>query len=174
MFQEIVPSVPLPEAERQSYARITMERFGNPFIRHELISIALNSVAKWKVRVLPTVKDHVAKYGVVPAGLAFSLAALLWFYRGRMENGLYVGRREAGAFPIRDDAATIGKLAAAWQDDDAAQVAGRVLVDVALWGEDLSQIPGLAGQVTADLRRIAEGGMRAALQRLVVTPGDLA
>jgi tagaturonate reductase len=169
MFQEIVPFVPLPEAERQAYAATTMERFGNPFIRHELISIALNSVAKWKVRVLPTLKDHAAEYSRVPAGLAFSLAALLWFYRGRLEDGVYTGQREAGAYPIRDDSATIATLAAAWRDDDTARVADRVLADVALWGEDLTALPGLAQQVTADLLRITERGMKAALQQAVIT-----
>jgi len=160
MFQEIVPFVPLPEAERQSYARTTMERFGNPFIRHELISIALNSVAKWKVRVLPTVKDHVAAHGRAPAGLAFSLAALLWFYRGRLEGGSYTGQREAGAYPIRDDAETIATLAAAWHDGDPE----RVLADAGLWGEDLTGLPDLRQLVGRDLQAIANYGMKAALQ----------
>jgi tagaturonate reductase len=168
MFHEIVPFVSLPEAERHEYAATTMERFGNPFIRHELISIALNSVSKWKVRVLPMVKDHAAEYGRVPAGLAFSLAALLWFYRGRLDDGVYIGEREAGSYPIRDDAAMIATLAAAWSDDDAERVADRVLADVALWGEDLTALPGLVRQVTADLLRIADRGMRAALQQAVV------
>ena len=50
-------------AERKAYAETIMERFANPHIRHELISIALNSVSKWQVRVLPTVKDYAAKHG---------------------------------------------------------------------------------------------------------------
>ena len=167
MFREIVPFVPLPEAERQSYAATTMERFGNPFIRHELISIALNSVAKWKVRVLPTVKDYAARHGAVPAGLAFSLAALLWFYRGRMVNGTYTGQRDSGPYPIRDDAAAIAKMASAWQDRDPARASGQLLGDAALWGENLAELPGLAGRVAEDLLAIAAGGMKAALRRTV-------
>lgn len=167
MFQEIVPFVPLPPAERQAYAETTLERFGNRFIRHELISIALNSVSKWKVRVLPTVKDHAATNGAVPAGLAFSLAALLWFYRGRMVDGVYTGMREAGAYPIRDDAAVIAKLASAWEGDDGALAASTLLGDASLWGEDLTALPGLANQVSAALRAIAAHGMKVALQRAV-------
>ena len=87
MFEEIVPFVPLPEAERKAYAETIMERFANPHIRHELISIALNSVSKWQVRVLPTVKDYAAKHGKAPAGLSFSLAALLNFYHGKFVGG---------------------------------------------------------------------------------------
>jgi len=163
MFKEIVPFVPLPEAERQAYAATIMERFGNPFIRHELMSIALNSVSKWKVRVLPTVKDYVAKHGTAPAGLAFSLAALLWFYKGRMVDGAYTGTREAGPYPIRDDAPVIAKMAAAWEGGDPARAAGQLLGDAALWGEDISVLPGLADLVKADLAAIAAKGMKAAL-----------
>lgn len=65
MFDEIVPFVPpLPDAERSAYAETIMERFANPYIRHELISIALNSVSKWQVRVLPAVKGFMSlKHG---------------------------------------------------------------------------------------------------------------
>ena len=70
MFDEIVPFVPLPDAERLAYAQTIMERFANPSIRHELISIALNSVSKWSVRVLPTVKDYAVRHGMAPVGLS--------------------------------------------------------------------------------------------------------
>ena len=105
LFDEIVPQVPLPEAERRAYAATILERFANPFIRHELLSIALNSVSKWVVRVLPTVEDWVKDGKPAPDGLAFSLAALLWFYRGQREASGAVGRRDRGPYPIRDDAA---------------------------------------------------------------------
>ena len=61
LFDEIVPEVRLPDAERRAYAELVLERFGNPFIRHELIAITLNSVSKWRVRILPTVKDALAR-----------------------------------------------------------------------------------------------------------------
>jgi tagaturonate reductase len=163
MFDEIVPFVPLPEAERQAYAATIVERFGNPFIRHELISIALNSVSKWKVRVLPTLKDYVAARGTVPPGLAFSLAALLWFYRGRDVDGAYTGSRAAGPYPIHDDAAVIARMTAAWAGGDPAKAAAALLGDASLWGQDLTVLPGLLAMVSTDLAAIAAGGMKAAL-----------
>ncbi|CAH2599374.1 Altronate oxidoreductase [Rhodovastum atsumiense] len=169
MFQEIVPFVPLPEPERQSYAATIVERFGNPFIRHELISIALNSVSKWKVRVLPTVKDFAAQRGAAPAGLSFSLAALLWFYRGQVVDGAYTGTRAAGPYPIRDDAAVIAKMASAWEGDDPSQAAALLLGDASLWGEDLTTLPGFSGRVMEGLLAIASKGMKAALQQVVAT-----
>jgi tagaturonate reductase len=99
----------------------------------------------------------------VPPGLAFSLAALLWFYRGRTVAGVYTGTREAGPYPIHDDAAVIARMEAAWAAGDPAHAAAALLGDAALWGEDLAALPGLAGLVTADLSAIAAKGMPAAL-----------
>ncbi|MDQ7989480.1 MAG: tagaturonate reductase [Candidatus Dactylopiibacterium sp.] len=172
MFEEIVPFVPLPDAERRAYADTIMERFANPSIRHELISIALNSASKWKVRVLPTVKDFVAQHGKAPAGLAFSLAALLNFYHGEKDaSGEYVGKRAAGAYPIRDNAEVIDALSAAWAGYQAGEAlaprVARMLADVSLWGEDLNAVGDLAAQVTAALTAIKARGVKAAM-------GDLA
>ena len=173
MFAEIVPFVPLPEAERQSYANTIMERFGNPFIRHELISIALNSVSKWQVRVLPTVKDYIAANGKAPAGLAFSLAALLHFYRGQSNGaGAYFGSRNGQDYPIKDDALALEILDAAWKTFDPAQtqaLVASVLADARLWGEDLTALADLAAQVARHLGNIEQRGVSKAISELFLT-----
>jgi tagaturonate reductase len=168
MFDEIVPFVPLPDAERKAYAKTIMERFANPHIRHELISIALNSVSKWQVRVLPTVKDYAAKHGSAPAGLAFSLAALLNFYRGTfIANGDYVGQRQGQVYPIRDSANILAIMNAAWEGaTEMTRVASTLLGDTRLWGEDLTQVPGLAARTAAALERINVVGVKAAMSEL--------
>jgi tagaturonate reductase len=168
MFDEIVPFVPLPDAERKAYAATIMERFANPHIRHELISIALNSVSKWQVRVLPTVKDYAARHGKAPAGLSFSLAALLHFYHGTFTaNGDYEGRRAQGAYPIKDNADILAIMNAAWSGAaDPAQVAATLLADARLWGEDLTKVPGLAEQTAAALARIEAAGVKTAMSEL--------
>jgi tagaturonate reductase len=170
MFEEIVPFVPLPEAERRQYAATIMERFGNPYIRHELISIALNSVSKWQVRVLPSLKDRVARYGEAPAGLSFSLAALLRFYRGVMVNGEYTGARDAGPYPIRDNAEVIAAMNAAWSAHagDPQALVAKVLADTRLWGEDLTRIPGLALLTANHLAAIEAKGVKAAMAELIL------
>ncbi len=170
MFDEIVPFVPLPDAERRAYAETIMERFANPSIVHELISIALNSVSKWQVRVLPTVKDYAAAHGRAPAGLAFSLAALLNFYRGSfVAPGDYQGQRDAGAYPIRDNADVLAIIDAAWQGAaDAGALVATLLADARLWGEDLTQVAGLAEQTAAALTRIQAVGVKAAMSELVL------
>jgi tagaturonate reductase len=168
MFEEIVPFVPLPEAERRAYAETIMERFANPSIRHELISIALNSVSKWQVRVLPTVKDYVASHGKAPAGLSFSLAALLNFYHGRfVGNGDYEGLRDDHAYPIRDNADLLAIIDAAWKDaGDLGALVNTLLADARLWGEDLTKIADLAVQTAAALTRIKTIGVKAAMAEL--------
>lgn len=168
MFEEIVPFVPLPDAERKAYAETIMERFANPHIRHELISIALNSVSKWQVRVLPTIKDYAAKHGQAPAGLAFSLAALLHFYHGKFaDNGDYLGQRQEQTYLIKDNADILAIMNAAWTGaSDMSQVTSTLLTDKRLWGEDLTQVPGLAQQTAVGLTRINAVGVKAAMSEL--------
>jgi len=168
MFEEIVPFVPLPEAERKAYAQTIVERFANPHIRHELISIALNSVSKWQVRVLPTIKDYAAKHGKAPAGLSFSLAALLNFYNGQFAaNGDYLGLRQGQSYPIKDNADILAIMNAAWNGaTDMAKVAATLLADTRLWGEDLTQVPGLAQQTASALIRINEIDIKSAMSAL--------
>lgn len=166
VFDEIIPFVPLPDAERRKYAASVLERFANPYIRHELLSIALNSVSKWKVRVLPSVLDYAKEHGRAPAGLAFSLAALLWFYRGQFDAaGAFIGQRENGAYPIRDDRTVLEIFDAAWRDP--VNAAPTLLADRRLWDRDLATIPALAPQVAAALERIAAVGMLAALAAML-------
>ena len=83
LFEEIFPTVDLPDDEKRAYAESVLERFANPFAHHKLLSIALNSVSKWKVRVLPTVLDYKRMFGRLPPSLWGSLDSLIRFYRER-------------------------------------------------------------------------------------------
>ena len=164
---DIAPYVPLPDHERRAYAQTVIERFANPFLRHELISIALNSVSKWRVRILPTVKDAAAAGRGAPPNLAFSLAALFRFYRGRAAGGAFVGAREGGGdYPLRDDPGALAVFAAIWAEagPDAADAASRLMRETRLWGEDLSTIAGLEPETRAAAAAIEKLGVRGALE----------
>ncbi|MDE7297436.1 MAG: tagaturonate reductase [Lachnospiraceae bacterium] len=80
---EIKPTIDLPKDQMDAFATSVIERFMNPFIRHELMSIALNSTTKFKTRLLPTYNDYRAKFGASPKHILFSLASRLVFYRGK-------------------------------------------------------------------------------------------
>ena len=81
VFDEIIPTLDLPKDELESYAASVIERFSNPYIKHYLSSIALNSVSKFKVRVLPSILEYIKRYGKTPHTLVFSLAKLIEFYK---------------------------------------------------------------------------------------------
>ncbi len=81
VFDEIIPTLDLPKEELESYATSVIERFSTPYIKHYLSSIALNSVSKFKVRVLPSILEYIKRFGKTPKTLVFSLAKLIEFYK---------------------------------------------------------------------------------------------
>ena len=86
VFDEIVPTLDLPEEELESYANSVLDRFSNPYIKHYLSSIALNSVSKFKVRVLPSILEYRKRFGKNPPTLVKAFKALMDFYKTDMTN----------------------------------------------------------------------------------------
>ena len=81
LFDEIIPTLDLPKEELVDYAENVLIRFSNPYIKHYLSSIALNSVSKYKVRVLPSVLEYKKRFGSYPKHLVFALKKLIEFYK---------------------------------------------------------------------------------------------
>lgn len=115
VYDEIIPTLDLPREELIDYADNVITRFSNPYIRHMLISIALNSVSKFKVRVLPSILEYIKRYNKMPETLLFSFAKLIDFYMTDMTN---------------DDADVTAFMKSA--------TVGEILANEKLWGEDLS------------------------------------
>ncbi|MDF7825915.1 tagaturonate reductase [Pontiellaceae bacterium B12227] len=151
VFNELAPALPMDQEEVKTFATAVMERFQNPYIRHELLSISLNSVAKWTVRVLPAVKSYMDQFGEVPPLLSFSLAALIAFYKGDLRTG----------YTPNDDPAVLDAFNAAWADGD---VVVDVLKKTEWWGEDLTLLPGFELDVSKALGQIMLLGARAAVK----------
>ena len=86
VFEEIIPTLDLPRDELERYANDVLVRFSNPYIKHYLSSIALNSVSKFKVRVLPSILEYKRRFGTYPKTLIFALKKLLEFYKTDMTN----------------------------------------------------------------------------------------
>ena len=86
VFEEIIPTLDLPRDELEDYANNVLIRFSNPYIKHYLSSIALNSVSKFKVRVLPSILEYNKRFGKLPETLTFAFAKLIDFYRTDMTN----------------------------------------------------------------------------------------
>jgi len=86
VYDEIIPTLDLPREELIDYADNVITRFSNPYIKHYLSSIALNSVSKFKVRVLPSILEYIKRYDKMPQTLIFAFAKLIDFYRTDMTN----------------------------------------------------------------------------------------
>lgn len=167
VYKEILPTVPMNPKDVRSFADAVFERFENPFVHHELLAISLNSIAKWKVRVLPSLKDSLAATGKLPRWLSYSMAALLAFYRSKDKgDDCLIGHRGSNIYPIRDDADRLAFIASHAALPDAGYVAA-VLQQADWWGEDLTAIPGFSQAVTAHLARIGAIGVRAHIREMV-------
>jgi tagaturonate reductase len=171
VFDEIVPTVPLNERERTDYAHAVLERFQNPFVRHELLSISLNSVSKWKVRVLPSLLDFAQARGALPPRLCFSLAALIHFYRGERKSATELtGRREGQTYAIRDEAAVLDVFQRVWGEFDQHRnprtLTAAVLGHAPFWDRDLNNVSNLAEIVAESLGAILQSGVRPAVAKL--------
>jgi len=187
LFEEVLPVVPLPDDEKRDFAKAVFERFSNPFIKHMLLSIALNSVSKFKVRVLPSLLDYHRQTGSLPAILSFSLAALIAFYRAtrqeekkhqdtecpgtKVKTGALAGNRAGQPYEIRDDAPVLDFFAAVWQeyenDRDITALTAKVLSNSDFWEQDLSAVPGLEDTVAGHLQVILQHGMAFAVSSLI-------
>lgn len=86
IFEEIIPTLDLPRTELEAYANDVLRRFSNPYIKHYLSAIALNSVSKFKVRVLPSILEYKKRFGTYPPKLLFAFRKLLEFYKTDMPN----------------------------------------------------------------------------------------
>lgn len=143
IFEEIIPTLDLPENELKEFADDVIERFCNPFIKHYLLSIALNSVSKFKVRVLPSITEYIKRFGKNPQRLVCSLAALIMFYKTDEAN---------------DDKAIMEYMKTAEVDD--------ILKRTDYWGEDISF---LAPDVKNYIDIAEKDGMKAALEAAMKT-----
>ncbi|MBO4427962.1 MAG: tagaturonate reductase [Bacteroidales bacterium] len=159
MFEELLPTLNLPEAELRKFANDVLERFVNPYVKHFVTSIMLNSFPKFKTRDLPGLKTYLERKGSLPKGIVLGLAAICTYYKG--------GKRGEDEIVVNDDEAIKALLAELWASGDVAKVAKGVLGAEFIWGEDLNAVPGLTEMLTADLALIRKDGMRAAVKSIL-------
>ncbi|MFM2482531.1 tagaturonate reductase [Celerinatantimonas sp. YJH-8] len=163
IFTEIVPTLDLPKDELESFAHDVLKRFKNPFIKHQLLSIALNGMTKFRTRILPQLLNYQKQTGKLPARLTFALAALIAFYKGE---------RAGESYPLQDEPEWLETYKQLWQQLEHEQITvadlvHKVLSNDAHWEQDLTQVDGLAQQVSQNLSQILQQGMRDALKNSV-------
>ncbi len=167
IFDEVIPTIDLPKDELKEFADAVFERFGNPYIKHRLLDISLNSVSKYTARCLPTLMDYYHEKGELPTKLTFALAALLKFYNIKKEKEGYFGVRANGdRYPVKDDAKNLAFFEELWNQADLSIVAHNALSNEDLWQQDLTKVDGLVEQVQRHLNNMASQGVKGAMKTL--------
>lgn len=150
IFDEINPTLDMDKSELQQFAEEVLDRFRNPFIKHQLSDIALNSISKFKVRVLPSLLKYVELNQKLPVYLTFSLACTIRFYQGEW-NGK--------ALPIKDNQEIVEAFKEAWSSNDTEKVTKETLANTEFWDQDLNQVRGLTEAIILALNEIEANGI---------------
>ena len=165
LLEEIVPILPLDKDDCMNFAAAVQDRFNNPFVNHELMSISLNSTAKWRARNMPSFLEYVEANGKLPKCLAMSFAAYIAFFSSDIqelnESGLVCRRPKGNTYICSDDRWAL-EFYWAHKDDSVEDLVHAVMTNEQMWGQALTQIPGFEAATVANLKLIREKGAIAA------------
>lgn len=165
IYDEVIPTLTLPKKDLEDFAQAVIMRFKNPYVKHALLSISLNSVSKWRARCLPSFLGYIEQKKTLPAHLTFSLAALMAFYTGsEIRDGALIGHRGEEEYRIMDDAAVL-EFFAANSSKDAKDFTEAFLAREDFFGQNLNEIEGLTDAVSEYLDDIRKLGMREAIRK---------
>lgn len=143
--------------EACAFANTVIDRFRNPFIDHQWISITMNFTSKMRLRNIPLLLRHYEKEGKVPVQMAQGFAAYLLFMKcSKGDDGSYYGKTGSLTYKLQDDKAAY--FSEKWAKLSAGDLVKTVLADTELWGADLSQLPGLAEAITNYIGIIEQEG----------------
>ena len=145
LFDEIIPSINYDQEELKKYADSVLERFANPFIIHKLESISLNSISKFKVRVLPSILSFIKISGFAPKALSFAMATLIYFYSKKIS---------LHSIDLKDDPSNIDFFNSVWINKSIENIIEKILSNDSLWGENLVKKSSLKKNVTEALKII--------------------
>jgi tagaturonate reductase len=150
VFNEINDTLPMDKEALNSFADEVLDRFRNPFIKHQLSDIALNSISKFKVRVLPSLLEYVNIHKKLPVHLTYSFACLIRFYKGTWNTV---------KLPVKDSDEIVAEFAEIWKTNDYNKVATEVLENCDFWEQDLNKIPNLTQAIANALEEIDTNGI---------------
>jgi len=160
IYDEIIETLDLPHEELVEFADAIIERFQNPYVKHYLMSIALNSLSKYKTRDLPSLTEYLKRKGTLPKKLVFSLASLIEFYKGK---------RGDEDIQLADDEDILELFKELWEKYDGTKEGLNKIVTSVLayeknWGSNLNEIPNLADEISRYLEIIEKVGMKEAVK----------
>jgi len=163
LYNEVIPTLTLPKDDLMAFAEAVTGRFMNPYIKHALLSICLNSVSKWRARCMPSLLVYAEKEGKLPEHLTFSLAALMGLYHGgKIVDGKLECIRDGETYTLQDDAAVL-EFFAEKSALPAEEMVKAFLGNESFFGPELIKVPGIVESVTASLKDILARGMKAVM-----------
>ncbi len=167
VFLEVIPYVPQKKEQVEQFAREVIERFENPFLQHQLLSIALNSVSKWKARILPSLQDYVKDKRKLPDCLTFSFAALAAFYTPVLEkDGRLFGIRDGEPYEISDTGEVIDWLRDYLSPEKKESFLKDFAEHTAFWGEDLNAYEGFVSKAGRYYKTVLQNGAKSVMEQV--------
>lgn len=168
MMNEIVPAIAsntVSETDGRQFAAQVLDRYKNPFIEHQWLSISLQYSSKMKMRNIPVLQQYCHKTGATPQHMALGFAAYLLFMKSvKNADGTFSGNAGGKSYLINDDkAAALYEL---WGIDNTNNFVQKVLENTQLWGTDLTALPGFGQAVTAAIVTIQQEGVAAAVKKV--------
>ncbi len=165
LLDEIVPILPLDQEDCRNFAAAVQDRFNNPFVNHELMSISLNSTSKWRARNMPSFLEYIEKTGKLPTCLTMSFAAYIAFFSNDIQElndkGLVCRRDKGNDYVCSDDRWAL-EFYYEHRNDSAEELVHAVMTNEQMWGQDLTQVPGFEAATVANLKKIRSEGALAA------------
>ncbi len=165
LYEEVIPTLPLDKADLESFAAAVQDRFNNPFVNHELLSISLNSTSKWRARNMPSFLEYIELTGKLPVCLTMSFAAYIAFFSNDIQElndaGLVCRRPKGNTYTCSDDRWAL-EFYYAHKDDSVEDLVHAVMTNEQMWGMDLTTVPGFEAATVANLKKIRTEGAIAA------------
>ncbi len=151
LTEEIIPFVSNDIKATTEFANSVIERFLNPYLNHQLISISLNSISKWRARDLPSFTDYYKEHGVIPKYLTIGFSYLMCLYSSLTEeDGKFYANLPSGKVEYKDDLPYLQYFA------NGGEIV-EFMKDEKVWGEDLTKYKGFAEQVENNVKAIKSG-----------------
>lgn len=167
LYDEVIPTLPLDKKDLIEFAEAVQDRFNNPFVNHELMSISLNSASKWKARNMPSLLAYVDEQKKLPPCLTMSLAAFIAFYSNQIQElndkGLVCKRSKGNTYTVSDDRWVL-EFFYEHRNDDADSLVHAVMTNVKMWDMNLADIAGFEDAVVNALKKIRTDGAEAAFK----------
>ena len=165
LLEEVVPILPLDQQDCRDFASAVQDRFNNPFVNHELMSISLNSTSKWRARNMPSFLEYIERNGKLPPCLTMSFAAYIAFFSNDMQaltdEGLVCRRPKGNDYTCSDDRWVL-EFYYDHKDASPEELVHAVMTNTKMWGMDLTEIPGFEAATVANLKKIRADGALAA------------